>query len=237
MQLSARLEKLIEMAGQGCCAADIGTDHGYIPIELVRRGHYTKALAMDVRKGPLERAQEHVRMAGLQGKIETRLSDGMEKMSPGEADTIIIAGMGGHLMADILTRGMQVVEKAERAILSPHYDVEFFHQYLLENAFKVEDESWIFDENKFYVVIRCRKCSAGEEVENWSAVELRYGRIPLQEKQACLKMLAEKELATQEKLLEKLQGTQGERAQAKLGEVKAECELIREALKILKEDN
>ena len=77
MQLSARLEKLIEMAGSGTCAADIGTDHGLVPIELVRRGAFRRVIASDVRKGPLSAAKTHVREAGLSERIELRLGDGL----------------------------------------------------------------------------------------------------------------------------------------------------------------
>ena len=69
MQLSARLEKLIEMAGSGTCTADIGTDHGMVPIELVRRGLFERAVASDLREGPLSAASVHVRQAGLADRI------------------------------------------------------------------------------------------------------------------------------------------------------------------------
>ena len=105
MRLSDRLETVVSMVRPAESAADIGTDHGHVPVELVRRGTVKRALAMDVRKGPLSRAEESVAMAGLENRIETRLSDGLEKLSPGEAETVVIAGMGGELMIHILEQG------------------------------------------------------------------------------------------------------------------------------------
>ena len=230
MQLSVRLEMILEMAGTGTVIADIGTDHGFIPLELVRRGAYERALAMDVRKGPLARAEEHIRMAALEDRIETRLSDGMDKMELGEADTIVIAGMGGHLMADILTRGAACARAARKIILSPHYDVEFFHQFLLESGYKVEDECWIFDENKYYVVICCRTLRDGEDGETWDPAEQMYGRIPLEQCQGTALRHAKKDLTNLKMLAEKLSANEGEKSRAKLGEVKRQIEVVQDAI-------
>ena len=93
MKLSDRLEMIASFVEHGNRLADIGTDHGYVPIYLVQTGRVPSALAMDVRKGPLLRAEEHIREAGLSGRIQTRLSDGLKKLAPGEADTVVIAGM------------------------------------------------------------------------------------------------------------------------------------------------
>ena len=123
MKLSERLELVLSFVEPGESAADVGTDHGHVPVELVRRTIVKKAVAMDVRKGPLERAEEHVEEVGLSGKIELRLSDGLAKLKAGEADTVVIAGMGGKLTCRILEQGRHVWENwsegKERLILSP----------------------------------------------------------------------------------------------------------------------
>ena len=89
---------------------DVGCDHGYLPVSLYLDGKIPGAIAMDVRKGPLSRAQEHISQYGLDAYIETRLSDGLEALKPGEGDTLVIAGMGGPLMERILTDGAEVRE-------------------------------------------------------------------------------------------------------------------------------
>ena len=87
-----------DMVSTGGVVADIGCDHGYLSIYLLESGKKDRAIAMDVRPGPLSSAEENIRLAGLSDSIELRLSDGLEKLSIGEADTVVIAGMGGPLM-------------------------------------------------------------------------------------------------------------------------------------------
>ena len=119
MKLSKRLEMIASFVKPGSRLADIGTDHGYIPIALTERGVILSALAMDVRKGPLERAREHIGEAGLAEQIETRLSDGLEKLKAGEADTVVIAGMGGELEIHILEEGRHIWDSGPVGSLAP----------------------------------------------------------------------------------------------------------------------
>ena len=107
--LSKRMEAVVNMVSpqslvvpEKKCIADIGCDHAYVSIALMERGLADKVIAMDVRKGPLEIAAKNVAEYGMENNIELRLSDGMERLKPGEADAIIIAGMGGLLMCSIL---------------------------------------------------------------------------------------------------------------------------------------
>ena len=82
MERSKRLETILSLVPEGCVPADIGTDHGFLPIELIRRGIVSRAFAMDVREGPLDRAREHTKEAGMTGQIQLRLSDGFAALSP-----------------------------------------------------------------------------------------------------------------------------------------------------------
>ncbi len=107
MELSNRLETIASFVTEGYVVADIGTDHGYIPIYLTSNGNCPRAYAMDVNKGPLSRAQEHISQYGLDAYIETRLSDGLEALKPGEGDTLVIAGMGGPLVEKIVLTGQR----------------------------------------------------------------------------------------------------------------------------------
>ncbi len=93
MQLSKRMDRLASMVTEGSSLADVGTDHGYIPIALVQTGKVSRAIAMDINKGPLERAALHIREQHLEDRITTRLSDGMTALKEGEADTVLIAGI------------------------------------------------------------------------------------------------------------------------------------------------
>ena len=103
--LSIRMRAVADLVTDGLRVADIGTDHGFVPIALVSEGRCPSAIAADVRSGPLSHAAENIRRQGLSDVIETRLSDGLKKIDPGEAEAVIIAGMGGMLMIRILDDG------------------------------------------------------------------------------------------------------------------------------------
>ena len=158
MKLSIRLEMVVSFVKPGMSAADVGTDHGHVPVELVRRGVVTRALAMDVRKGPLSKAEENIAAAGLKDKIETRLSDGVRKLAAGEADSVIIAGMGGELVIHILEDGRHVWETVEQWVLSPHSEIHKVREWIWKNSFVIVKEDMVFEEGKFYTVLDVRKC-------------------------------------------------------------------------------
>ena len=116
LQISRRLQAVAGLASTGMVLADVGCDHGYIPIYLLLKKRIPRAIAMDVNQGPLLRAEEHIRAWGLEKYIETRLSDGLCALAPGEAQCIVIAGMGGPLMEKILTEGEDRAKAARELI-------------------------------------------------------------------------------------------------------------------------
>ena len=150
VKLSARLAAVAALVEPGSRVADVGTDHGYIPIYLVQTGIADRALAMDVRPGPLERARAHVdRLSpGCRERIETRLSDGLKALSPGEADTVVIAGMGGELMIRILDEGRHMWDSLRRLILSPQSELQKVRHFLSQEGFCILGETMVKDEGK-----------------------------------------------------------------------------------------
>ena len=107
LNLSDRLRLIAGLIKKGSKVADIGTDHGYLPIFLVKSGITDRVIAMDVRKGPLKKAEDNTRAFCVSDQIELRLSDGLAALEKGEADTVTISGMGGRLIQSILTNGME----------------------------------------------------------------------------------------------------------------------------------
>ena len=105
MQLSKRLSAVAEFVTPGGCLVDVGTDHGYVPIALLEQKKISSAIAMDVNRGPLERAREHIAQYNMGDYIATRLSDGLHALQAGEGDSLLIAGMGGGLTVRILSEG------------------------------------------------------------------------------------------------------------------------------------
>jgi tRNA (adenine22-N1)-methyltransferase len=148
------MKAVAAMVTPGGVLADIGTDHGYVPISLLQRQQIRGAIAMDINPGPLARAQHNIAAAHLEDSIETRLSDGVQKLQPGEADTILIAGMGGELTIHILEEGQKVCEAAGELILQPQSDIQKVRVYLREHHYKIVDEDMVCEDDKFYPMMR-----------------------------------------------------------------------------------
>ena len=171
--LSKRLQTIASRIPECDALCDVGCDHGYLPIWAVSEGVCDHAYALDVRKGPLDRAKKNVEEAGLLDRITLRLSDGLEKMSPGEAQVIIISGMGGPLVEGILTRGAAVAKKAQSLVLSPQSHLYEFRIFLSEQGYHIIDETPVFDDGKHYYVMTV-EYREGEHMV-LDEFQLRYG--------------------------------------------------------------
>lgn len=205
MNLSKRLKMNVSLVPQGVRVADIGCDHGYASIWLVRHGIAKKVIAMDVNRGPIERAKEHVREAGLEEQIECRLSDGTEKLSPGEVDTLMLAGMGGPLMIRILKDGSGVLEKVDTLVLQPQSEIEEVRRFLLQYGFQITKEKACVEDGKYYFAICAKRagCPADETIKyDW---EYRYGTYLIQDGDPVLWEYLQKEKDTCRSILKKLE--------------------------------
>lgn len=154
MELSGRLQAVASLVTAGHRVADIGTDHAYIPIYLVQEGLSASAIAMDVNRGPLKRAKEHVKQNGMEGRIELRLSDGFEKLEPSQADTAVIAGMGGPLMLRILEAYPETVRSLRELVLQPQSETAKVRAFLLEKGFLFIREDMVKDDGKYYPMMK-----------------------------------------------------------------------------------
>lgn len=154
MEMSARLKLIAGFVTEGYVVADIGTDHGYIPIWLIKADRIPRAIAMDIGKGPLERAQENIKQYGYEDRIETRLSDGLKELRENEADSVVIAGMGGPLIVSLLEAGKTALNTVKELILSPHTDIYLVRHYLIENGYDIVREEMVYDMGKYYTVMK-----------------------------------------------------------------------------------
>lgn len=155
--LSGRMKAIADMVTPGKVVADVGCDHGYISIYLIQKEICQKAIAMDVAGGPLGTAKANVEEMELTDHIELRLSDGFEKLLPGEADRVVIAGMGGMLMINILDSGRDKLFQGTELILSPQSDQMQVRKYLRKNGFRIIDEKMMLEDGKYYNIIRAEK--------------------------------------------------------------------------------
>ena len=156
MYLSERLLKIAEDINCDCLA-DIGTDHGYIPIFSVQNGACKRAIACDINEGPLKAARENIKQKGLGENIETRLSNGLEKIKQNEADTIVIAGMGGFLIRDILEQGKEKIGDKTILFLQPMVATAELRGYLTQNGYEIYKEKLAREGEKFYNILLVKK--------------------------------------------------------------------------------
>lgn len=225
MQLSKRLLAVSEMVTSNSRLADIGTDHGYIPIYLIENKRVHRAIAMDVNKGPLNRAKENIERHGLENYIETRLSDGAAALHSGEVDAVVIAGMGGGLVMKILTEGSGVLESVKELILQPQSELAFVRRFLQDNNYAVVEENMVLDEGKYYPMMKV----VHGKMDYKREIDFKYGRLLLEQKNECLKSFLEKEEKTYEKVLETLRENDSDHAKQRIAEVEHELKCIRTA--------
>ena len=150
LNLSQRMLMAARMVRKGNTVADIGTDHAYLPAYLVLNGISPKALACDVRKGPLDNAQKTVEHYGIDNKITLRLSDGFDEIEPFEAQDFIMCGMGGTLMQELVSRAYWLKDPAKRIIVQPQSHAEDIRRFFVENGFEILFEDACTDGGKLY---------------------------------------------------------------------------------------
>lgn len=230
MELSKRLYAVAGLVTEGASVADIGTDHGYIPIYLVQQKIASKAIAMDINEGPLERARIHIADSGLSNQIETRMSDGLLAVTPGEVDTMIAAGMGGGLIMKILEEGRTVAAQLKYFILQPQSEIARVRKYLLQNKMKVIREDMVVEDGKYYPMMLVIH---GEDTD-YSKEELEYGRELLKSGHPVLLEYLKREKRIRLDITEKLEKNPGIHSKSRLEELKNETEVINRALKYYK---
>ncbi|XCP87043.1 class I SAM-dependent methyltransferase [Roseburia hominis] len=207
MELSKRLKAVADLVTPGMRLADVGTDHGYVPIYLVERGIVPSAIAMDVNKGPLERAREHIRECALEEKISTRLSDGLTNLKIEETDSVIAAGMGGGLVIRIFSEQEEKAVRLKELILQPQSEIAKVRRYLNENGWRIIKEDMVLEDRKFYPMMKAVR----GEGQPYSEEELEFGKLLLQEKHPVLRQYLEREKKIGQSILAELSLQKGER--------------------------
>ena len=226
-KLSRRMEAVAGLCRAGDCVADVGCDHAYVSIRLLQQQRFAHAIAMDVRKGPLAAAQEHVAASGLADRIECRLSDGVSALAAGEADALICAGMGGVLIMSILSAGMEKVRRMRQLILQPQSEIASVRAFLRENGFCIEAEEMVEEEGKFYSAFRA---APGGGEEDTAERFLYYGKSGLEKKDPVLKRFLEREKRINSEVLAQLSAAGGSRAGERRSEVEKKLLRIERAL-------
>jgi len=151
--LGPRLKALASQVPIGAKIADIGTDHGLIPVYLAKNKLAAKIIATDISKGSLQKAVDLVKEENLDHIIETRLGSGLQVIEPEEVDTIIVAGMGGMLITSILEEGRRVLKSISRLILQPMSGSDLLRQWLVKENFAIDHELLVKEGRHIYEII------------------------------------------------------------------------------------
>lgn len=163
MVLSRRLQMLADMVTPGNSVADVGCDHAFLSIYLIQAGISPHVLAMDVRKGPLAAAREHIEGSGLNTYIKLRLSDGLDGLGEGEAETVLCAGMGGRLMEGILKAGETKARAMKELILQPQSELKEFRAFLRQAGYRILAENGVYEDGKYYFAMKAAYAGAAWE--------------------------------------------------------------------------
>ncbi len=155
MNLDARLLAAAAYVECGSRVADIGTDHAHLPIHLIRKGIAEYVYACDINEGPLKNAAANIAKCGVQN-IETRLGSGLEPIHPNEINTVIIAGMGGEVIADILEGSPWVKNEGYNIILQPMSSAYNLRRFLCENGFEILAETAVSSAGRLYTVLKVK---------------------------------------------------------------------------------
>ncbi len=168
IQLSKRLSAVAAYAVPGGALADIGTDHALLPVSLVQRGLIPRAVGGDVNVGPARAAERQVASAGLAGKIDVRVGDGLAVIAPNEVETITIAGMGGGTIVDILNGGAEALAGVRRLVLQPNVGERLVRAWLRDNGWKLAAETLLEEDGLWYEVLSADAAADPAEARAWN---------------------------------------------------------------------
>ena len=179
-KLDARLLAVASCISDGAYLADVGTDHAYLPLYLAERGSISGAVASDIHKGPLERADKNIREAGRSEMIHTLLADGLQGIEAYPVTDIAIAGMGGLMIAGILEKADFIRKRPVKLILQPMQHIHELRDYLCKNGFDITKETQAMADGKFYQII----CAVYDgEKREYNAAERLLGRYNIEHKE------------------------------------------------------
>jgi tRNA (adenine22-N1)-methyltransferase len=181
MRLNKRLETIAKMIdGHNIRLADVGCDHGWLAIYLVKNKIASRAYACDVNKGPLDNARENIKKNNLEDKIDLVLSNGLDKLASDSFDSLVIAGMGGSLIVDIIRKDLKKLNN-KTLYLQPNINSYGLRKYLLSHDFEILDEELVEENKIIYEIIKARKTNSKGHV-TYNMLELMFGKINLSKK-------------------------------------------------------
>lgn len=226
MVLSDRLKTIADFVPLNSIVGDIGTDHGYLPVYLIEKRISKKVIASDISKNSLEKIIQLVKLKGLEDKIDIRLGDGLEVFKQFEVDTLVIAGMGGLLIRDILDKNKEITDSIVNFILQPNMASKELREYLYENSFEIVDEKLVKEAGKFYEIIFAKR--GKDYVED--DIYLEFGKRLFLNKDPLLKEYVQHKITMMESIIGELIATDSQKSRERYFELKEKIRSYKEVL-------
>ena len=228
MDISSRLAKIVDMIPESDTVADIGTDHGYVLIELLKRGKIKRGIASDNKKMPLEKARKNTEAERMEKLMDFRLGSGFETLNVGEANGAVIAGMGGILIRELLENAIEIIKEMDFILLQPAQNPEILREYLYRNQFKVVDEELVREEQRYYeyMVVKFDPYNS-DTLENHMNYSI--GDLLLKKKHPLLKEYLTSKICEMEEILSKINIT-SESAKIRSEDIKQKMNELRSVL-------
>lgn len=219
--LDDRLQAVADFVPGDSSVADIGTDHGYLAIELFKTNNARRVIAADLNAGPCQAARRTISEAGFSDSIEVRQGDGLAAINPGEVDTVCIAGMGGKLEADILEARPEVTARLQCLVLQPQNGFEYLRGWLYDHNWHIEDEKLAKVDGRLYQII---KATQGKK-EPLTEAELILGPILIKKRPALFADHVQNNIEQLDKIRQGLQKG-GSHTRDKLAEIERRIKLL-----------
>jgi tRNA (adenine22-N1)-methyltransferase len=229
LQLSKRLEEVVKCIPPNSIIADIGSDHAYLPCYAYLQGFIKKAIAGEVTDGPFQSAVQQVKRVGLEHVIDVRKGDGLEVISKNEVDCVIIAGMGGTLIRNILEEGKEKLADVKRLVLQPNIGAKAVRQWLIDYSWEIKEEKILEEDGRIYEIIAAEPGDALKPYGENTAAGLLLGPLLMHEKNSAFIKKWTHELNHWKKVIAQLEQTK------ETPENKARKEELQQAVAIIEE--
>lgn len=209
--MKKRLDALVDFVDEKKIVADIGSDHGITAIKIFEEKNPREVIATDISENSLEKLREKLRN-NPDLKIKTRVTDGIRDLEDMGLENIVISGMGGYLIGEILEDGKKVGQACEKLILQANNSLDHLRKYLLANNYRIEDEVMVLEEGKYYTIIVSRP---GKNQEAYDDLAYRYGKILIEKKDPVFKSYLDFRLDELEAIYKNIENIETESALAR----------------------
>jgi len=224
--LSERLKAIADFVPKNSIVGDVGTDHGYLPVYLIENGIAKKVIGTDISPNSLQKIIQLVESKGLKNRIDIRLGNGLEVFKPFEIDTLVISGMGGLLIRDILDANKEITTSITNFILQPNIASRELREYLYDNNFEIIDEKLVKEFDKFYEIIWAKK-GKGYLKESFY---LEIGEKLILNQDPLLKEYISHKISITESIMEKLEIEKSEKSRERYMELNEKIKEYKEVL-------